>query len=234
MKKLLLFALAVCFGFYVSAQGFSFGAKFGPGFSNVRGEAIDDVKDAQNNKTNYTMVVPHFGAFANYSFGLISAQLEMNLAQKGYKSKFTHQDGHVEEAKAQFTYLEIPILAKVTFGEDWPVQVFGELGPFVGMLMGVKYDGKSEQSYEINGVRVTEKYKDYYKGMDLGVAVGAGAIFMILDNLGIIGNFRYNLGLTQIGDHSVPANAGYTSDQVNDIKTGVFNFDVGAVFYLGK
>ena len=69
MKKLLLFAVAVCFGLIVSAQGISVGARFGPGISNLHGEGITGDKDDPDYvKTNKSLVVPHFGVFGNYNF----------------------------------------------------------------------------------------------------------------------------------------------------------------------
>jgi len=232
MKKLLIVAAAICFGLYVSGQDLSFGFKFGPGFSNMRGEAISDARDSQNNKINHTMVVPHLGAFVNIGFGMISAQAELNIAQKGYKVKRTHFDGRKDDFKVQFNYLEIPFLAKASFGEDWPVTVFGEIGPFIGLLMSVKVDGDKEYDDIVGGMIVKEKYKESFKGMDFGIAIGAGAVYKIMDNLGVLANLRYNLGIMKIGDMPVPP--GVTSDDVNDLKTGVFNIDFGAVYYLGN
>ncbi len=83
----------------------------------MHGKAISEDKDSQNNKTNYTLVTPHIGVFANYGFGLISAQIELNYAGKGFKSKRTHFDGRETSENFSFGFIEIPILAKATFGE---------------------------------------------------------------------------------------------------------------------
>jgi hypothetical protein len=219
MKKVLLFVMAVSFGLYVSAQGISVGAKFGPGFSNVHGSA--DMKDAKGNKINHALVVPHFGVFATYGFSdLISAQVELNYAGKGYKIK-GHDDGVNINQNFSIKYIEIPILAKATFGEDWPVQVFGEIGPFVGFNTGATIDG--------NKYIGTYKVKDEVKGIDFGFIFGAGGIFMILDNLGVLVDMRYTLGLVDINDYP----DGYDGEK-NSVKTGVFNIDFGAVFYLDR
>ena len=219
MKKLLLFVMAVSLGLYVSAQGISVGAKFGPGFSNVHGS--QDMKDASGNKINHTLVVPHFGVFANYGIsGLFSAQVELNYAGKGYKIKGSSGGVNINQ-NFSIKYIEIPILAKATFGEDWPVQVFGEIGPFVGFNTSVTIDG--------NKYIGIYKVKDEVKGIDFGFVIGAGGIYMILDNLGVLVDMRYTLGLVNINDYP----SGYVGDK-ESVKTGVFNIDFGAVFYLGK
>lgn len=220
MKKLLLFVMAVSLGLYVSAQGISVGAKFGPGFSNVHGSS--KIEDVKGNKANKTLIVPHFGVFANYSFGeLFSAQVELNYAGKGFKWK-GHENG-VNDVTYNWSlkYIEIPILAKATFGEDWPVQVFGEIGPFIGFNTSATIDGD-----KYVGIF---KIKDEFKGIDFGFVIGAGGIYMILDNLGVLVDMRYTLGLVNINDYP----SGYVGDK-ESVKTGVFNIDFGAVFYLGN
>jgi hypothetical protein len=220
MKKLLLFAAALCFGFYVSAQGIGVGAKFGPGFSNVHGSAT---KNDEGIKYNKTLVVPHVSFFANYSFGgLISAQVELNYAGKGYKDKY-HEDGVNYLKNFSLKYIEIPILAQATFGEDWPVQVYGEFGPYFAFNTSATYGGN-----KYVGI-LNYSLKDNFKTIDFGVVIGAGGIYKVLDFLGVLVDLRYTLGLINIRDYP----STHTGEK-ESLKTGVFNIDFGAVYYIGK
>lgn len=210
MKKLLLFAVAVSFGLIVSAQGISVGARFGPGISNLHGEGV-------NGDATKSLVVPHFGVFGNYNFGgMFSAQAELNFAGKGCKTDY-HLNGVDYVKNVSLGYIEIPILAMATFGEDWPVQVFGEIGPFIGFNTGARFGGnKSLGGYN---------YKDGYNTIDFGFIFGAGGLYMILDNLGAFVDFRYALGIVNVADNGGGSDA---------VKTGVFNIDFGAVYKLGN
>jgi hypothetical protein len=126
--------------------------------------------------------------------------------------------GAIYTYNSRINYLEIPILAQYTFGADWPVQVYGELGPFVGIKTGVAWGGSSYFGGYNN-------FNDYVKTIDFGVVIGAGGVYKVLDFLGVLVDLRYTLGLVNIYD--------YTGDK-DVLKTGVFNIDFGAIYYLGK
>lgn len=223
MKKLLLLIVAFCFIGGTAFSQISVGARVGPGISNLHGQGITgDKDDPDYEKTNKSLVVPHFGVFGNYNFGgMFSAQVELNYAGKGCKVK-VHDDGYYYEKNISLSYLEIPILAMATFGEDWPVQVFGEIGPYIGFNTGARFGGNS-------GI-MGYKYKDEFKTIDFGFIFGAGGLYQILDNLGVFIDLRYALGLVNIDDSPSTDGDGST----NAVKTGVFNIDFGAVYKLGK
>ena len=96
--------------------------------------------------------------------------------------------------------------------------------------MGVKVDGNKKDPDDPDA----KKYKDSFKTLDFGFVFGAGAIYMIMDNLGIMADLRYTLGILKQGNVEIPAGAMVDPNIVNDYKTGVFNIDFGVVFFLDK
>lgn len=147
------------------------------------------------------------GVFANYSFSdLISLQVELNYTVKGGErtgkqpvpaaqlpSAIMLPSGTVVYAdfsnKSVLEYIEIPVLAKFTFGDDW--KFFGNIGPYAGFLVGAtqKTSGSSDLTADIPGVGETPialpapisfdaetDVKDDIKNFNFGGIIGVGII----------------------------------------------------------
>jgi len=144
------------------------GLKLGFNFANVS-------IDGMSTNTGFTL-----GGFFNYTMGNILLQPEILFSQKGYEfnTSFSNQTVNI-------TYLEIPVLAKISLP-------FSGLNPslLIGPALGIKLSATLErngQSSDLEGL----------KSMDLGIIFGIDGK---LGNLPMILDIRYNLGLTSIVD----------------------------------
>ena len=147
------------------------GLKLGFNFANVSIENFDGT----STNTGFTL-----GGFFNYTMGNILLQPEILFSQKGYEfnTSFSNQTVNI-------TYLEIPVLAKISLP-------FSGLNPslLIGPALGIKLSATLErngQSSDLEGL----------KSMDLGIIFGIDGK---LGNLPMILDIRYNLGLTSIAD----------------------------------
>ncbi|MBF8962898.1 PorT family protein [Pontibacter sp. FD36] len=185
IKFLLTLLFAVGMAFTSMAQSVSFGPRVGATFSKV--SLSDGDGDELEDELKYTPGL-QVGVVANFNVSeLLSIQPELLFIQKGYK--FGDSDAYL---KGTSNYIEVPVLAKITFGSE-QVKGFVTGGPTVGYLasgkMSMKYDGnKGSDSYEFededNRMELGASF-----GVGLGYNLGAGAL-----NLDV----RYGLGLTSL------------------------------------
>ncbi|WP_027372050.1 MULTISPECIES: porin family protein [Chryseobacterium] len=128
--------------------------------------------DGEKSKTSFQA-----GLGVNIQTGLqnFSVQPEVNFISKGTRIK-----NHFGNQTYNFNYIEIPVLAKYSFG---PVYV--NAGPSIGFLVG--------KSDKIKAAYGKTKTLDFGLQMGAGVAIPAGPGKLIVDG-------RYNLGLSNISD----------------------------------
>lgn len=158
-----------------------FGVKGGVNFTNFY---TGDVGD-RNVKTGFNL-----GLFAELAVGdQFSIQPEVLLTTKGNKTDYSGFLGIDQEVKFGLTYIEIPVLAKITLGEIINLHV----GPYAGYLIGanVSTDGDLGEEYE-------DLDRDNFKTWDYGLAAGLG-VDIDLVTIGA----RYNLGLARVGEGGV-------------------------------
>lgn len=150
------------------------------------------------------------GGFA--SIGLseaFSVQPELMYSIKGSSSA---------SKNFSLSYLDVPILAKYNISDEIHV----ELGPQIGLLMAASYDGND--------------MKDWFKGLDLGLAVGGGYTL----ESGIDLSLRYITSLSSIGEdrdtkvitydsNGVPTGTKTVTNSV-DLKNSVIQIAVGYKF----
>jgi hypothetical protein len=135
----------------------------------------------------------NIGAVANYCFpDLFSVQLELNLIQKGFGA-----GSHNSNAVA-LNYLELPILAKVLFGEN-KLSGFINIGPTFGYALSAN-DNRDVLASNIS-------FGSNFKRFELGFIAGAGAGYKI--GIGMITlEARYGFGLTELAKDSNAKNKG--------------------------
>ncbi|PYF72357.1 porin family protein [Pedobacter nutrimenti] len=165
MKRLFLMAGLLAAVHLVKAQDIQLIPKAGlslsrQSISNVSGEGF---------KTGFTAGLGLNFQIAKSSF---SIQPELNYVSEGTKIKGTN-------LKYNLNYLEIPVLAKYTFG---PVYV--NAGPSLGLAVGGK-----EKMEALYGAKINKL--DFGIQMGAGVAIPAGKGSILLDG-------RYALGLTDV------------------------------------
>lgn len=180
MKKIIFTLLAFAF-FIVSAnaQESSIGIKGGVNFANL---ATGDDYDAafEDNKTKLGF---HAGLFFNLKItDFFALQPEILYSLQGVKFDLIGGD----ELKYNLSYINVPVLAKIYFGENFNIHA----GPYAGFLVntGVKVDGNTFDEDALE-----DAYKTFDFGVSGGIEFGAAS--------GLVIGARYNLGLADIRDN---------------------------------
>lgn len=226
MKTVKAMLVLIAFAFSISATSqITYGPRLGLNLANQSG-------DVENNKM---LIGFNIGAAANYAFSdLMSVELEVLYDKKGAKYEWEGIGGESNSAPLSLGYINIPILAVATFGSG--TKFFAEAGPTIGILTSVKYDGKSEYEslvYDPSNpwmppTTETVKYKEWYKGTDVGLALGAGAGLPVGGNTVKV-NLRYNFSLATI--HAEPENS--SGEDQEKIKNSVISINVAYMLKCG-
>lgn len=112
---------------------------------------------------------------------ICGAQVELNFSQRGWDELFEipGENGDMVEDPTQtytrkMTYIDIPFLAHLAFGNERGLQFFLNLGPQVGFLIGesetidgVDMDRLSSTQKAVYGVKIQNKF-------DYGIVGGGG------------------------------------------------------------
>lgn len=144
------------------------------------------------------------GAVARYTsekyfFLVCAAQLEVNLADRGWKELI--EDGSGNEFCRRLTYLEIPFFAHLGIGrEARGMQCFLNLGPQIGLLLNDSehYGGAEPWDISKRPNNVTVQYgKALDHKFEYGITGGLGLEFKTgIGNFAVEG--RYYFGLSDI------------------------------------
>jgi hypothetical protein len=167
------------------------GIKGGLNFANIN--PSQSVGTTYNNRTGY-----HFGAFALFKLSKIGIQPEVLFSKQGTKYSFSGQD-----VDANFDYINIPVILKIYLVAGLNVQV----GPQIGFVSG----GDVKSTY--SGVTTTQSAKDFVKGSDTSVALGAGWDLPFGLNI----DARYNLG---VSSNSINGSSTTFKNQVFQVSAG--------------
>ena len=158
------------------AQGLDFGVKAGVNIANQKygGDFNVDTK---------AIVLFHGGVFVTWMFTeKLGLQPEVLFSMQGTKEDDTY------EYKVIANYINIPVLVRYDITDMFSVHA----GPQFGMLLSAEG--------EYSGGNGKQDIKEYYKGTDIGIAIGAEADDLPL-NLGV--GVRYILGLTNVAEDNV-------------------------------
>src|SRR6267154_1541423 len=191
MKKLLILIFCVGAIQSVMAQEVAIGIKGGLNFANVNPN--QSAGATYNSRTGY-----HFGAFALFKLSKIGIQPEVLFSKQG--SKYTFSSTNVD---ANFNYINIPVILKIYLMAGLNLQV----GPQIGFVSG------GDVKTTIGGVTTTQNAKDFVKGADTSVALGAGWDLPFGLNI----DARYNLG---VSDNGVNGSSTTFKNQVFQISAG--------------
>lgn len=192
-----MFAMA---GLFVQAQDgdMKFGAKLGPNFSTITGDADDAA----------VRVGLHVGLFAEFMItNDIGIQPELLFSMQGANNDYNYYYGYdgVGLEKVKLNYVNIPILGSYHFAAVKGLSA--QFGPQVGILVSAKEEGIA---YDNNGFtyRYDVDAKDFYKTVDVGLSAGAQYEF----SFGLIAQVRGTFGLTNIYDG--PGNWKYRNNMI--------------------
>lgn len=194
----LLLLLSISFG--VNAQ-ISIGPKLGINIATLGGDDTDEAKSLLGFQAGITAEI---GITEKFSF-----QPELLYFQKGYR------DDDFFELDFALNYIEIPLLAKIHFGDSESTSFFATVGPSFGFGQKIKIsgDGQSEKfDFDESGL----------KTFDLGLSIGFG-VQLPLGPGNLFIDARYLLGLTSLDD----------SDDDLNIKNRGIGIAAGFLFPIG-
>lgn len=197
MKLLLRLTVLIAFlSFSASSNAQSFGLKGGLNMSNI---AMSEDGEDFDEDFKYTPGF-HFGPMVEIPFSdNFSIEAALLATTKGAQLK-EEEMGFDYSMKLFLLYVDVPVLAKVSFGVG-PAKVYAAVGPYVGGgIMGkskyeVSYGGETESETE-DIVWGTGEDADL-KRLDYGVSAGAGVEFGALQ-LGV----SYGYGLANVSPES--------------------------------
>jgi len=191
MKKVIVITAFVLFGLSMSqaqtqkkSQEVKYGLKGGMNISNINATGGDSP-----NTTSFVNV--HIGFFAEVKLNQkVSFQPELIYSFQGAKYDYLYDDGqnvYPTNNTLKFSYLNIPLMFKY-YPEN---KFFLEAGPQIGILTAARVEVK------IPGLGSDDaNVKDSFKDLDLGLNFGLGYNF----SKNVVGNVRYNFGLSNIAD----------------------------------
>ena len=134
------------------------------------------------------------GGFARIPMSAMwSFQPEVEYAGKGAKTSDSFATGTVD-----LSYIEVPLLFRVSAPSTPAGQLYAELGPAVAFKIDCTISGSS------GGITVSGSCADAgadIKTMDVGGVVGAGYEFP-LNSMALSIGVRYNYGLTEIASNA--------------------------------
>ncbi|MCY7358548.1 MAG: PorT family protein [Rudanella sp.] len=94
--------------------------------------------EAVDNATYYPTVSFHGGLVANVGRGCLTFQPEVNYSQRHIRADF-NQQGISLSAKVMTNRIEVPLLAKATFGHSSNARFFINAGPYGAYVLSERY-----------------------------------------------------------------------------------------------
>jgi hypothetical protein len=243
IKSIILAVLFVCTVSFSFAQ-FSAGGRLGVNLANLSGSSVEN---------NSMLIGYNVGGFVNFSMEdiissdlgeILSFQAELSVQTKGTQADYffiapedpTSTIITVEDVPQNFTYVEIPVLAKFTIptGRKSDLSVFAEAGPFLGALFGVTVDGEKSRDDDNDKQTDPRKFREEYSGYDFGLAAGAGLMYRLpfggrTQPWSALFNFRYSLGLSNIGEFKEKT-IDMPESALEDIKTNTMGILLGVAY----
>ena len=176
---------------------------------------MEEISPNVKSVTGFTLGIGYNLPLTSFGNSMLSLQPEIDFIQKGFKSTLsgTFNEGDYyytlsSEEKYTVNYLEIPVIAKLSFGPQ-NTRFHIMAGPSLAYGLGGKYkatftfdDGESySESYSGKikfGEEPEENEEDAYinNRVDFGVQLGVGVTFMEK----ITVDLRYGLGLSDLSD----------------------------------
>lgn len=150
------------------------------------------------------------------NFGLIA---ELNLTQRGWKEAFDDADYNYSH---RFTYLELPVMTHIYFGNQ-RVKGFFNLGPELNVMLGdgissnFAYQEAADMDYFVHDTRHIEQLTmNIDNRLDYGICAGAGLELNLNRKHSLLLEGRFYYGLTDIfPNHKTDIFAGSNSMTVS-------------------
>ncbi len=222
MKKTTVFILVFTVIFMAAlsarANDVTFGIRGGLNIANFTGDDTEVVDDDTGEKiSTESLLGMAIGGYLNIPISeTFSIQPELIYSQKGakYSQTYTFQGMEIEyEAAFKLDYLDIPVLAKISFpsGSSTPYLYFG---PSIGMNLSAKL----EVEVTSGGITLSDSadMKDYVKSTDTGIVVGGG--IQLTGGLSL--DARYTVSLSTIDEPAEGFDEGDIKNSVVSILAG--------------
>lgn len=171
---------------------------------DVGGKAGATFSKVNFNPSVKQTMMPGFtvGAMFRYieerNFGLVA---ELNITQRGWKEAYDNADYKYSHS---FTYLELPIMTHIFFGNQ-RVKGFFNLGPELDVMLGdgvsSNYDYKNAASMEYfarNTRHIEQLTMDVENRLDYGICAGAGMEVNLNAKHSLLLEGRFYYGLTDV------------------------------------
>ena len=214
MKKFLSLLFAVMFILSAQAQLFDvFGVGVGYFYVGPKlgGNASFNSIDAGSGvdkKANYGYQLGGIGKLGITK--KLAIQTEFLYTSKGYTKNNTFMS---MTTKSNFNYIGLPIIAKYAFAAISGIDIYGSGGFYTDVLTGVEFKMLSDTSdieYD-ESEYYNENLSTFFKRVDFGLSVGAGANIPIKNGDILNIDLRYTYGLTDVNKQG--ANASTTSSR---------------------
>ncbi len=227
--KHLLFVIALA-GFLSAATSsktlaqFDIGARIGANISNYQ------FSTTPTNTTTSASTGILGGLQIDYWFNTMWAfNAQLLYIQKG--SKFTSvatDQGPSSSGTVSANYVEIPLTAKLRFGDDGTVRVYATAGPTIGFLLSANANsslsgGSSRPCTPI--VRQSSDVKDQFTSTDFGILGGVGLDILVSNSMTIFGEAAYRFGFANINN---------TTGSTDTENTRDIRLSAGIVWTLSK
>lgn len=170
----------------------------------VGGKAGATLSKVNFNPSVQQVMLPGFTAGAMFRyveekhFGLIA---ELNVTQRGWKEAYDDADFNY---KHSFTYLEVPIMTHIFFGNQ-RVKGFFNLGPELNVMIGdgvssnYDYHNAAGMDYFIQNARHIEQLTMKVDNkLDYGICAGAGMELNLNAKQSLLLEGRFYYGLTDV------------------------------------
>lgn len=215
--------IAVCFFITIQAQEDT-SAKDSSIMVGVKGAlSLPSLSDNSNNifTENFKSYVSfETGIFSEFSFSdLLALKVELNYTVKGGERSGYQplpDDSYITtgqlvygtvDNKTSLNYIELPILAKFTFGDDW--KFFGNVGPYLGFLVDAKQTIEGTIDLNFGGfpialpVNTERNIKDDLRSFNVGGVIGIGVAKDISEKSQVFFEARGSYGFIPIQKNEV-------------------------------
>jgi hypothetical protein len=150
------------------------------------------------------------------NFGLIA---ELNLTQRGWKEAFDNADYNYSH---RFTYLELPVMTHIYFGNQ-RIKGFFNLGPELNVMLGdgissnFAYQEAADMDHFVHDTRHIEQLTmNINNRLDYGICAGAGLELNLNRRHSLLLEGRFYYGLTDVfPNHKTDIFAGSNSMTVS-------------------
>jgi len=215
MKKIVTGILA--FLFLLTGAGLASADKGLSGYGPILGFSL--ANQCEKDSSNSFKLGLALGGFAAYKFNSrLSFMGQLLFVQKGFRYSATDAFGPYD-SKLTLSYLELPFLARYTFGSD-TFRYFALAGPAFSIKLGGKFSTEwGGESYESTDM-------SHYKGMDLGLVLGAGLGYPLCSGW-LLFDVRFTFGLLNIYANPDSGAAGDDTRISNTAILFMFSYDFG-------